>query len=101
MSRIRSYVSKHLNMEEFQAILLNTWKPQLKDTGIAMCDATVYESHMRFPTDVKLLWECCEYTQCTLEEMSKKLGIKYSNKRYNKKKHAYMTMPAGARSPTN
>ena len=28
---------------------------------IARMDATAYESNLRYPTDVKLLWECCEW----------------------------------------
>jgi IS5 family transposase len=99
MSRVRSYVSKHLNMEEFQTILLKTWKPQLKDTRIGMCDATVYESHMRYPTDVKLLWECCEYLQKTIEEIAERLESKCSRKRYEKKKQAYMLYARRRKKP--
>lgn len=90
MSRIRSYVSKYLNLEEFQTILLKEWKPYMKDTHVGMSDATVYESHMRYPTDVKLLWECCEYLQGELEKLHEKLGLKFPHKRYAKKQQVYL-----------
>lgn len=77
MSRVRSYVSKYLNLEEFQTVLLKEWKPYMENTHVGMSDATVYESHMRYPTDVKLLWECCEYLQGELENLHQKLGLKF------------------------
>jgi ribosomal protein S7 len=39
---------------------LEVWKPYLENLHVCMTDATCYESHMRFPTDMKLLWESLE-----------------------------------------
>lgn len=89
MSRIRGQVSAYLNLEEFQTILLKDWKPYLENTHVGMSDATVYESYLRYPTDVKLLWECCEYLQGELEKLYQKLGLPISSKRYAKKKQTY------------
>ena len=90
MSRVRSYVSASLDLEEFQKLLLTHWKPHMKDTHVGMCDATVYESHMRYPTDVKLLWECCEYLQGQQQRVNKRLKEKHSSKHYDKKKRDYL-----------
>lgn len=99
MSRIRGYVSLHLNPEEFQITLLKEWKLYLENTHVGMSDATVYESYMRYPTDVKLLWECCEYLQGELEKLYEKLGLKFSFKRYAKKKQAYLLYARGRKKP--
>jgi len=32
----------------------------MKDLDTMYTDAICYESEMRYPTDQKLLWECCE-----------------------------------------
>ena len=90
MSRVRSYVSKHIDLDQFQTIILKSWKPYLENTQVGMSDATVYESHLRYPTDVKLLWECCEYLHRELAVLQEKVGIKFSDKRYAKKKQAYL-----------
>ncbi len=43
--------------DSLQKILASHWKPYLENLHVCMIDATCYESHMRFPTDMKLLWE--------------------------------------------
>lgn len=61
VSRVRKYLATHCDMNEVQDILINAWKPKLKNTNVVLIDATCYEVHLRFPTDVKLLWESCCY----------------------------------------
>lgn len=90
MSRVRRYVSNYLDLEQFQQVLIKSWKPYMHDTHVGMCDATVYESHLRYPTDVKLLWECCMYIQQQIEELTIELRKKVSNRRFEKKKRAYL-----------
>ena len=50
-----------LDIDSFQEILASHWKPYLDNLHVCMTDATCYESHMRFPTDMKLLWESIEW----------------------------------------
>ena len=99
MTRVRGYVSAYLNLEEFQTTLLKDWKPYLENMHVGMSDATVYESYLRYPTDVKLLWECCEYLQRELEKLHEKLGLKFSTKRYAKKKQAYLLYARRRKKP--
>ena len=49
------------DIDSFQEILASHWKPYLDNLHVCMTDATCYESHMRFPTDMKLLWESIEW----------------------------------------
>ena len=63
----------------------------MTDTHVGMSDATVYESLMRYPTDVKLLWECCEYLQGQLKRVSELLRIELNHKIYDRKKQEYLS----------
>ena len=57
VSAIRQELAEHLDIESLQLILAEHWKPYLENLHVCMTDATCYESHLHFPTDVKLLWE--------------------------------------------
>ena len=45
-------------------------------------DATCYESEMRYPTDQKLLWECCEKAYSMMCELSRRLEIHRPRTKY-------------------
>ena len=57
---IVSELSGKLRIQQQQDILAEAWKPYMKELETFYTDATCYESEMRYPTDQKLLWECCE-----------------------------------------
>ena len=57
VSAIRQELAARLDIESLQLILAEQWKPYLENLHVCMTDATCYESHLRFPTDTKLLWE--------------------------------------------
>ena len=57
VSAIRQELAHRLDVESLQLILAEHWKPYLENLHVCMTDATCYESHLRFPIDVKLLWE--------------------------------------------
>jgi transposase, IS5 family len=99
MSRVRKHVSKFLNLEQFQKTLVTYWKPYMQDTHVGMSDATVYESHLRYPTDVKLLWECCEYLQGQLQRVCELFGLKNSVVYYSKKQQEYLTYARRRKKP--
>lgn len=99
MSRVRKYVSRFLNLADFQKTLIDHWKPFMKDTHVGMSDATVYESLMRYPTDVKLLWECCEYLQGQRRRLSELLRIEISHKIYDRKKQVYLSYARRRKKP--
>ncbi len=60
VSAIRNEMASRLDIEFLQEVLASHWKPYLENLHVCMTDATCYESHMRFPTDMKLLWESLE-----------------------------------------
>jgi transposase, IS5 family len=99
MSRIRKHVSMFLDLEQFQKTLVAHWKPYMQDTHVGMSDATVYESHLRYPTDVKLVWECCEYLHGQLQRMSEQFGLKNSLVYYSKKQQDYLAYARRRKKP--
>ena len=95
ISRIRTELAKKLNIREVQDVLAKSWKPFLEQTNIVLEDATCYESYMRFPTNVKLLWECVDWMQGQMKRTCKHLRIPTPRTKYleQKDKHfAYMRM---------
>lgn len=73
ISDIRCELSKCLKIGDFQKTLAQSWKPYLNDTHVLLTDATCYESFIRYPTDVKLLWECCAWTYGQMKRLNKAL----------------------------
>lgn len=61
VSRVRSYIGEHADMNQVQQVMMEHWRSDLEHHHVLMMDATCYESHIRYPSDVKLLWECCEW----------------------------------------
>lgn len=76
VSEIRCELAAKLNIEECQKVLADEWKDYMTDTDSICMDATCYETSMRYPTDIKLLWECVEWNYKELKRLSKKLGIR-------------------------
>jgi len=74
ISDIRCELAGRLKIGDLQKTLANSWKPYLKDTHAMFTDATCYESYIRYPTGVKLLWESCEWTYEQMKRVNK--GIK-------------------------
>ena len=75
--------SKKLKIQEQQKLLADAWKPYMKNLNTVYTDASCYESLMRFPTDVKLLWECVERTYKMMFGISSQLGEHRLRTKYN------------------
>lgn len=73
--RWRRFFSEHFDMHVLQDILANAWKGVMKDTHAMLDDATCYESEVRYPTDVKLLHECCTWLHGRLSGLLSGLGM--------------------------
>ena len=64
IGRIRGQLSVHLGkLPEAQKVLAQEWFKYVEQESLQQVsgDASCYESHLRYPTDVKLLWECAEW----------------------------------------
>jgi len=71
ISDIRCELAGRLKIGDLQKTLADSWKPYMKDTHAMFTDATCYESYIRYPTDVKLLWESCEWTYEQMKRVNK------------------------------
>ena len=91
VSAIRNEIAAHLDIESLQEILASHWKPYLDNLQVCMTDATCYEGHMRFPTDMKLLWECLEWLYRHICRHCKELGIRRPRNKYADIADAYLS----------
>lgn len=82
VSAIRNEIASRLDIESLQEILATHWKPYLENLHVCMTDATCYESHMRFPTDMKLLWESIEWLYRHICRHCMVLGIRRPRNKY-------------------
>ena len=82
VSDIRCELSRAMDIRKLQEVLAINWKPYLKGPNILMEDATCYETSMRYPTNVKLLWESTEWTYKQLKLICKYLKIRMPRNKY-------------------
>ena len=83
VSAIRNRIAAVLDIRELQKVLYDKWSGSLHDKDLCLTDATCYESHLRFPTDVKLLWECCEWLQSLVAKTCKALKERLPRNKYH------------------
>ena len=76
-------LSRKLKVQEQQKVLADAWKPYMKNLDTVYTDASCYESLMRFPTDVKLLWECTVRAYKLMCGISSQLGEHRLRTKYN------------------
>lgn len=93
VSRWRSYWGQLLGGTDFltkmQLANAECWKEDIGEALTNLADATCYESHVRFPTDEKLLWECINYLYPQLKIMCKYVGIPMFRSKYKEVQTAY------------
>ena len=89
ISRIRTEIAMKLNIKITQDILAKAWKPFMENPNIVLEDATCYETYMRYPTNVKLLWESTEWMYGQLKLTCKYLKIPSPRTKYLKQRNRY------------
>ena len=91
VSAIRNEMASALDIASLQEILATHWKPYLENLHVCMTDATCYESHMRFPTDMKLLRESLEWLYRHICKHCKELGIRRPRNKYKNVAEFYLS----------
>ena len=91
VSAIRNEIAARLDIESLQEVLATHWKPYLENLHVCMTDATCYESHMRFPTDMKLLWESIEWLYRHICRHCMVLGIRRPRNKYADVSESYLS----------
>jgi hypothetical protein len=95
ISKIRGELANTLNIREVQDVFAKSWKPYLENPNIVLEDATCYESYMRFPTNVKLIWESADWMYGQMKLTCKRLKIPIPRTKYLEQKEkcfSYMRM---------
>mgnify|MGYP003411752080 FL=1 len=91
ISEIRCELSKKLDMDKVQQAFYGHWSPCMKDKGCITMDATCYESHLRYPTNVKLLWEAVDWLHGLTGDICKRTGETLPRSKYLKWKKRYVS----------
>jgi len=87
----RGYLGRHLDINSLQGVLAAHWKPYMQQTGLGMQDATCYESRVSYPTDLKLLWQSCNWVHLQIQQQRKHLRLRKSRNNYEKHKMAVLS----------
>jgi Transposase domain (DUF772) len=89
VSGIRCELSRNLDIRHVQKCLAEAWKPYLTCTNVMLEDATCYESSMRYPTNVKLLWESSDWVYGQTKRICKMLKIRSPRNKFLEQKDKY------------
>ena len=89
ISHIRTDLSARLDIKTAQVMLARSWKPWIHHPGVMLTDATCYETSMRYPTNVKLLWESVDWCYGQLKLTCKFLKVPTPRTKYLKQKERY------------
>jgi len=90
ISKIRMGLSKSMDWTQLQKVLMGHWKGLLDNIHVGMCDATCYETDMRYPTDPKLLWESCEWTYQQMKRICKSARMRMPRNKYADQKSKFL-----------
>jgi hypothetical protein len=99
ISKIRTQLAKKLNISSCQKTLSKHWKSYLTHTNVMLTDATCYESQLRYPTNVKLLWESVDWSYNQLKILCKSIRVRMPRNKYLEQKNKYYQYQRKRRKP--
>lgn len=82
VSQIRCEIASRLDMVGMEEILMEKWRPYMTNLDSITCDATCYESSIKYPTDVKLLFESVRWIYRQLKKLCKIYGLRMPRSKY-------------------
>lgn len=91
VSAIRCELSQNLDIKIVEQQLYNHWSAFIEHKNSITVDATCYESHLRYPTNVKLLWECVDWLYGTMKSICAKEKLPLPRTKYIKWKKRYVS----------
>lgn len=90
VSKIRTALSCKMDIVKMQEVLACHWKPYMEELNLMLTDATCYESYLRYPTTVKLLWECCDWLYHQQKLMCKSVKLRLPRNKYGEQKTKFL-----------
>lgn len=91
-SHYRKKLAQWVDYQKLQAVLAGYWRPYLQHPHLVLTDATCYESYIKYPTDVKLLWDSCQWVYQQIKRLCKVMQIPRPRSKFkdqHKKQTAY------------
>ena len=79
---IRNEIVSRLDIDSLRGVLASYQELYLEHLYVCMADATCNESHIRFPTSMKLLWESLEWLYRHICKHCRGLGIRHLRNKY-------------------
>ena len=89
VSEIRCDLGNRLDVNKTQHVLATEWRQYLENKDSVCFDATCYESYLRYPTDIKLLYEAVTWNYNWLKRINFYLGRKTIRTKIGKWKKRY------------
>ena len=89
VSKIRTELAGKLQISPVQQAFARAWKPYIQQPNIVLEDATCYESYIRYPTNIKLIWECVEWMYRQMKLTCKYLKIPTPRTKFLEQKDKY------------
>lgn len=89
VSQIRTELSAKLDVKKAQKVLASNWLSFMTELNHATTDATCYESEVRYPTNIKLLWESVDWSYHQMKLMCKYQKTQLPRTKYLKWKPRY------------
>lgn len=91
VGRWRRFFGRRMDLKELQRRLAVSWQEDLQHTQCSMQDATVYESYIKFPTDVKLLWDCVQWVHEQIVHLCSHHHLAKPRSKYKDQKVKYLS----------
>jgi len=91
VSQIRCEIAENLVIDDLEKVLIKKWLPYMDNLDSITCDATCYESSIRYPTDVKLLWESVLWTYGQINKTIKENKKRMPRTKYKKWLRRYIS----------
>lgn len=92
VGRWRKHIGKHLDIDKLQIACVQYWKPYMENVQAGLCDATVYESYITYPTDAKLIWKSCADVFSMLQDVRKRLKLRRSRSKHDNRYQQYLSV---------
>ena len=84
VSQIRCEVATKLRIDDLEGVLMKAWKVHMNNLGSIICDASCYESSIKYPTDVKLLFDSVQWIHAQIRKLCKKHKLRMPRTKYKK-----------------
>src|SRR5690606_14011290 len=84
VSEVRCELAAKLDMDGAQQALYGHWSTYIGDSGSITMDATCHERHLRYHTNIKLLWEAVNWHHDLLRHPCKRTSETLPRSKYLK-----------------